>query len=150
VQVAPGGIADCPTGFSSGPDTYAYTVDGRAQARVVVQLADRTVTLGAPTHKIAGGARLTLRGRLTFFVPLPSPGPASPVTVLARPDRMHPFHRIAVVKPKIDYPKGSFGGLRWHLRVHPRARTIYIAEANTKPQTWQRAWSKPFRVRVGR
>jgi hypothetical protein len=148
VQVAPGGLADCPTGFASGPGD-AYTVDGTAQASVVVQIAGRTVTLGARTHQIAGGARLTLHGHLTSFVPLPAPGPASPVTVLARSDRMHPFRRLAVVKPKIDYPKGSFVVLRWHLRVRPRARTIYIAEANTNPQTWQRAWSKPFRVRVG-
>jgi hypothetical protein len=150
IQVAPDGVASCPTAFSSGPGDYAYTVDGTAQASVVVQLAGRTVTLGARTHKIAGGAQLTLRGRLTSFVPLPSPGPASPVTVLARPDRMHPFRRIAAVKPKIVHSKGSFGELRWHLRVRPRARTIYIAEADTDPQTWQRAWSKPFRVRVGR
>jgi hypothetical protein len=150
VQVAPDATAGCPEGFSNGAGDYAYTVDGTAQASVVVQLAGRTVTLGARTHKIAGGARLTLHGQLSSFVPLPSPGPASPVTVLARPDRMHPFRRIAVVKPKIDHSKGSFGELRWHLRVRPQAQTIYIAEANTQPQTWQQAWSKPFRVRVGR
>jgi hypothetical protein len=148
VQVAPGAESSCP--FSTGPGTYPYTVDGTAQGSVVVQLSGRTVTLDARSHKIAGGAPLTLRGRLRSFVPLPSPGPASPLIVLARPDRMHPFHRIAIVRPRISYPKNSFGVLRWHLRVHPRTRIIYIAEARSAPQTFQRAWSKPFRVHVSR
>ena len=152
VEVAPGGEVSCPRGFSggAGPGSYPYTVDGTAQGSVVVRLSGRFVTLGARSHKIPGAAPLTLRGRLRSFVPLPSPGPASPVIMLARPDRMHPFRRIAVVRPKPSYPKNSFGVLHWHLLVRPDARTIYIAEANSSPQIWQRAWSKPFRVRVGR
>ena len=75
--------------------------------------------------------------------------------MLARPDRYHAFHRIAVVRAKV-HPRtesAPFGELLWQLRVRPRARTIYIAEANSQPsggQVWQQAWSKPFRVRVGR
>lgn len=148
LQLAPGDEGSCPIGGSAG--TYRYTVDGTIQGSVVVTLAYRKVTLEARRHKIAGSTPLTLRGRLKSFVPLPSPGPASPVIVLARPDRMHPFRRIAVVRPKLSYPKNSFGVLHWHLRVRPHARTIYIAEAESEPQTWQRAWSKPFRVRIGR
>jgi hypothetical protein len=74
--------------------------------------------------------------------------------VLARADRYHAFHRIAVVRAKLHLPKGGnplLGKLLWRLRVHPRAKTIYIAEANYQPQggqVWQQAWSKPFRLRV--
>jgi hypothetical protein len=50
------------------------------------------------------------------------------VIVLARPDRYHPFHRIAVVTAK------------------PR-RAARPASAYS---VWQQAWSKPFRVRIGR
>src|SRR5438067_2341772 len=78
IQVAPEASAGCPEGFSNGAGDYAYTVDGTAQASVVVQLAGRTITLGARTQKIAGGARLTQHGQLSSFVPLPSPGPATP------------------------------------------------------------------------
>jgi hypothetical protein len=75
VQVAPGGLADCPTGFASGPGDYAYTVDGTAQASVVVQIAGRTVTLGARTHQIAGGARLTLARAPHLLRPVAGPWP---------------------------------------------------------------------------
>jgi hypothetical protein len=72
------------------------------------------------------------------------------VIVLARPDRMHPFHRVAVARPKLAVGCPLGRQLRWHLRVRPRARTIYIAEVNSAPQVYQRAWSKSFRVRIGR
>jgi hypothetical protein len=44
------------------------------------------------------------------------------------------------------------GQLVWHLRVRPRARAIYVAEANFQPQggqVWQQARSRPFKVRLG-
>ena len=94
-----------------------------------------------------------LHGRLFAAVAGPPSAPEQPVIVLARHDRMHPFHRIAVVRPRQEHSNGPFGPVLWHLRVHPRARTIYIVEANSQPsggQYWQRAWSRPFRVRVGR
>ena len=74
--------------------------------------------------------------------------------VLARHDRYQPFHRIAVVTARGHRTKNLANAHSvWQLRVRPRARTIYIVEANFQPpdgQYWQRAWSKPFRVRVGR
>jgi len=85
----------------------------------------------------------------------PNAGSPQPIIVLARPDRYHAFHRMAVVRAKV-HPRtknAPFGELLWQLRVRPRAKTIYIAEANSQPQSgqvWQRAWSKPLRVRIGR
>ena len=74
--------------------------------------------------------------------------------MLARHDRMHPFHRIAVVVARLHRTRDSgWGKLLWELRVRPRTRTIYIAEANSEPpdgQYWQRAWSRPLKVLVRR
>ena len=149
LQVAPGATGSCSVGFPLG--THAYTVDGTVQASVVVNAAWRKVTLSGRRHEIAEGGSITLHGRLRSFVPLPSPGPPAPVIVLARPDRMHPFHRVGVARAKLAIGHGPLGRqLRWHLRVRPRTRTIYIAEVNSAPQIYQRAWSKSFRVRVVR
>jgi len=73
--------------------------------------------------------------------------------VLARPDRHHSFHRIAVVmaQPRRS-PNPADAHSVWQLRVRPGTNKIYIAQASSQPkggQVWQDAWSKPFRVRVG-
>ena len=155
VQVAPGAIGQCTDGFSSGVGDYAYTVDGTIQASIVVAVDWRTVSLGARSHTIDRGSSLRLRGKLAVGTGSPPvlQGPRMPVTVLARPDRQHPFHRIAVVaaKPHRSSNPGDAYSV-WQLHVRPGANKIYIAEANSQPkggQVWQRAWSKPFRVRVG-
>jgi hypothetical protein len=156
VQVAPGAIGQCANGFSSGVGNYAYTVDGTAQASIVVAAVGRTVSLGARAHAIDRGSVVRLHGRLRVETGSPPAveGPAQPVTVLTRPDRHHPFHRIKVViaKPHRSTTTGDAYSV-WQLRVRPGASKIYIAEANSQPkggQVWQDAWSKPFRVRVGR
>jgi hypothetical protein len=157
IQVAPGDSKRCPNGFSVGQ--YPYTVDGTAQASIVVTPMGRTVTLEARRHAIARGSELLLRGKLAIaqLSPPTCEGPRMPVIVLARPDRYHLFHRIAGVTAKpvrqrrVCNPAKSHSA--WHLRIRPRARTIYIVEADSQPasgQYWQRAWSKPFRIHVGR
>jgi hypothetical protein len=155
IQVPPGsGFVGCPAGFYAGD--YPYTVDGTIQASLVVAADWRTVTLGARSHTIDRGSVLTLHGKLAIGTGSPPAfqGPRMPVTVLARPDRYHPFHRIAVVtaKPHTSKSPGKAHSV-WQLRVRPHARTIYIVEANSQPaggQYWQQAWSRPFRIRVGR
>jgi hypothetical protein len=153
VQVAPREIGQCSNGFSSGVGNYPYTVDGTAQASIVVALDWRTVTLGAKSHAIDRGSVLTLRGTLAVGTGSPPvfQGPRQPVTVLARPDRYHPFHRIADVtaQPRRSRNPADAHSV-WHLRVRARHSAIYIVEANSQPGQWQQAWSKPFRVRVGR
>ncbi|MFL5941786.1 MAG: hypothetical protein ACJ75L_00805 [Gaiellaceae bacterium] len=145
-QVAPGGYGQCTGGFSQFAGQFAYTVDGSTQARIDVVPEGRAVTLTARTHRIAPGATLRLHGELDVPI-LSPPGPPAPqpVVVLARHDRHHPFHRIRVVRAT------THGWhLNWQLGVRPRARTIYIVEANSQPagggQYWQRAWSRPFTV----
>jgi plastocyanin len=156
IQVATGAVGQCTNGFSSGVGAYAYTVDGTMQASIVVAAAGRTVTLGATRHTIDRGSSLRLHGKLAVGTGSPPvfQGPRMPVTVLARPDRRHPFHRIAVVtaQPRRSRSPADAHSV-WQLRVRPGTNRIYIAEANSQPkggQYWQRAWSKPFRVRVGR
>jgi plastocyanin len=158
VQVQPGpGWVACPSGFASGLGAYQYTVDGTTQASIDVVALGRTVSLAARSHKIDRGATLTLHGKLavaTLGSPPVFDGPRMPVTVLVRPDRHHPFHRIAVVTAKPHHsqdPNHTYSV--WQLHVRPGANKIYIAEAKSQPpggQYWQRAWSKPFRVRVSR
>ena len=158
VQVPPGpGWVTCPSGFANGLGDYQYTVDGTTQASIDVVAMGRTVSLAAKRHKIQRGAALTLHGRLAVATPGSPPvfdGPRMPVTVLARADRHHPFHRIAVVTAKPHHsqqPNRTYS--TWRLHVRPGKNKIYIAEANSQPpggQYWKRAWSKPFRVRVGR
>ena len=156
IQVAPGDIGQCINGFSSGVGNYPYTVDGTAQASIVVAADWRTVTLQAHSHRIDRGSELTLRGKLAVGTGSPPvfQGPRQPVIVLARPDRYHPFHRIAIVTAKPHRSQNPADAHSvWKLRVRPRAHTIYIAEANSQPaggQYWQQAWSKPFRVGVAR
>ncbi len=135
---------------------YPYTVDETAQASLVVTADGRTVTLGTRRHRIDRGSVLTLHGTLAVGTGSPPAlqGPRQPVIVLARPDRYHPFHRIAVVTAK-PHRSQNLGNAHsdWQLRVRPGTNKIYIAEANSQPtggQYWQRAWSQPFRVRVGR
>lgn len=156
LQIAPGDRAGCTNGFWGYVGDYPYTVDGTAQGELVVEAVGRSVSLAARSHSINRGSRLTLHGRLqeanANWSP-PSAGVPQPIIVLARADRYHAFHRIAVVRAKLHPGKrgNPFGELLWQLRVHPRAKTIYIAEANYQPQggqVWQRAWSKAFRVHV--
>ena len=154
VQVAPGDFGQCSNGFSSGLGSNPYTVDGTAQGNIVVVARGRTVTLYARRHRIARGSELTLRGRLRVqqLSPPMVQGPRMPVTVLARPDRYHPFHRIAVVMAQPGRQVHDLSNVysTWHLRVRPRARTIYIVVANNQPAYWQRAWSRSFRVDVAK
>jgi len=153
LELPPGsGFVGCPTGFYVGD--YPYTVDGTIQASLVVAADWRIVTLRARSHKIHRGAVLTLHGRLAVGSGSPPvfEGPRMPVTVLARPDRNHPFHRIAVVTAKpLRSRDPAHAHSVWHLRVGPRTSTTYIVEANSQPaggQYWQQASSSPFRVRV--
>jgi hypothetical protein len=152
LQIPPGGRVTCPTGFYAGD--YQYTVDGTMQASLVVAADWRTVTLGARSHTIDRGSVLTLHGKLAVGTGSPPAfvGPRQPVTVLARPDRYHPFHRIAVVtaRPRGSRNPGNAHSV-WQLRVRPGPNKIYIAEANSQPrggQYWQRALSRPFRVHI--
>ena len=145
VQIAPGEAAGCPDGWRDVVGQYPYTVDGTIQASIVVVPEGRTVTLTARAHAIAPGTKLRLHGELD--VPIlspPAPPVPQPVIVLARHDRYHTFRRFRVVKAT------THGWhLNWELRVRPRSRTIYIAEADSQPpggQYWVRAWSKSFRV----
>jgi hypothetical protein len=159
IQVAPGSRVGCTSSFMGYAGDYPYTVDGTSQAQLVVEVVGRSVSLGARSHSVNPGSQLRLHGRLqeenSNWSP-PSAGQPQPIIVLARSDRYHPFRRIAAVRAKWDRTtkqSAPFGKLLWQLRVRPQSRMIYIAEANFQPtggQVWQRAWSKPFRVRVGR
>jgi hypothetical protein len=71
-----------------------------------------------------------------------------PVIVLARHDRHHVFQGIATVAKRVR--RQSSGGFPWQLYVHPKATTIYIAEASSDGDTWQPAMTKPFKVVVRR
>lgn len=160
IEVAPGSRGQCTSGFMGYVGDYPYAVDGTSQAHLVIEAVGRSVSLGARRHSISRGSQLRLHGRLqeenSNWSP-PSAGIEQPIVVLARPDRYHAFHRIAVVRAKLHQtPKSHvhpWGELAWQLRVRPQTRMIYIAEANTQPaggQVWQQAWSKSFRVGVGR
>jgi hypothetical protein len=150
-QVAPGGFGQC-SGFSSYVGNYPYTVDGTAKASVVVAALPRTVTLAARSHTVPHHSLLRLHGRLRApIMGPPNPGASGPVVVFARHDRRHPFRRIATVMARINGRAAPGASVLWQLHVRPRARTIYIVEANFQPaggQVWQRAWSRPFRVAV--
>lgn len=145
-QVAPGQIGQCSTPWRVGK--YPYTVDGRFQASIVKVLVFRTLTLAARSHTVSRESRLRLHGMLDYAIGSPPVFYSSmPVTLLARPDRHHPFRRIAVTdKPSRRRPSG----FPWELYVHPRATTIYIAEAASDTDTWEPAMSRPFKVIVRR
>jgi hypothetical protein len=150
-QVAPGDVAACPDGWPDNPrlGEYPYTVDGTLAASIDVVPEGRSITLTANAHRIAPGTKLRLHGELDVPILSPPAPPApQPVIVLARHDRYHPFRRFRVVTAT-----AHGWHLNWQLRVRPRTRTIYIAEADSQPaggQYWDRAWSKSFRVAPAR
>jgi hypothetical protein len=151
LQVAPGQIGRCPIPWQVGQ--YTYTVDGSAQASITFLPEGRSVTLTAKSHMIKQGAHLLLHGLLNYGTGSIPPGPFTdtPVMVLARPDRHHPFQQIATAATGRLESHG--GGWPWWLGVHPTRTTIYIAEATDQPelgQVWTNATSKPFRVVVRR
>lgn len=150
LQVAPGDVQGCnDEPWVAGQ--YAYTVDGTIQASVVVNaLPPPTVSLTARSHTIPRGrAQVRLHGTLN---PSTCCGPPifvlrMPIIVLARHDRHHPFRPIATVRSEKRMPYG--GGFAWQLNLHPKTKTIYIAEVNYQPQGEQGqrpAWSRPFKV----
>jgi hypothetical protein len=147
LRLPPGASGGCSNDFIGFAGRFPYTVDGTVHASVVVVAEGRAVYLHGTRHSITRGAGLKLHGELDLPILSPPAPPApQPVTLLARPDRFHAFRRIRVVTTR---PYGWH--LHWELRVHPRAKTIYIAEANFQPkggQYWDRAWSKSFRVTV--
>lgn len=159
IQVVPGEYdGQCADGFGPGNyvGSYAYTVDNTFQGSIVAVADGRSVSLNGRRHTIRRGSELKLHGRLQDYdLSPPGAGPEQPIIVLARHDSHHPFRRLAVVMAKLHPTPQShvhpWGVLLWQLRVRPRARTIYIAEANSQPpggQVWQHAWSKPFKVLV--
>ena len=156
IQIAPGGYGQCTNScFFAGVGDYPYTVDGTVQASIVVTAEGRTVTLTARRHTIKRGSQLMLRGALAIaqLSPPSTQGPRQPVVVLARRDGHRSFHPIAVVTAKPHrWRGGSLANLHsvWRLRVRPRVSTTYIVEARYQSQSWQRARSGPFRVRVRR
>jgi hypothetical protein len=152
-QLAPGAYGQCNFPLLVGQ--YAYTVDGTIQANVVVNaLPPTAVSLTARSHTIpTGHAPLRLHGTLN---PSMCCGPPifvlrMPIVVLSRHDRHHPFRRIATVRSEKRTPSG--GGFAWWLNLHPKTKTIYIAEVTYQPQGEQgqrQAWSRPFKVVVRR
>jgi hypothetical protein len=147
-QVAPGDRADCSNDFFVSVGQYPYTVDGTLQASVIVSLNPRTVTLTARRHTIEQGGRLLLHGMLNYAVIGPPVfSSRMPVTLLARPDRHHPFRRVAVIT-KLMTRRSTSSGFLWKFYVHPKATTTYIAEANSSTDFWQPAVSRPFKVVV--
>jgi len=147
-QVAPGDRADCSNDFFASVGQYPYTVDGTVQASVVVSLNPRTVTLTARRHTIEQGGRLLLHGMLDYAVIGPPVfSSRMPVTLLARPDRHHPFRRVAVIA-KLMTRRSMSSGFPWKFYVHPKATTTYVAEANSNTDFWQLAVSRPFKVVV--
>ena len=158
IQVAPDTGEQCPgeLSFPGYVGDYAYSVDGTSQAQVVVDPVGRSVSLTARRHAISRGSELRLHGRLreenSNWSP-PNAGVPQPIVVLARPDSGHAFHRVAVVKATL-HPRtksAPLGELLWQLRVRPRARTTYVAEAKSQPpggQVWRDSRSSLFTVRV--
>lgn len=150
IQVAPNGYGQC-TGEAFSVGSHAYSVDGSAQASITVTPQGRKVTLGARRHRIKRGARLTLRGLLTYQYAGPPVFRGSRtsmrVTLLARHGRRQPFRAVASVRPGAL----NANGYPWQRVIRPRRTTTYIVEAGSQPksgQYWQPAQSGPFTVVV--
>lgn len=159
LDVAPGGVGTI-AGRSARPfplyvGSYAFTVDGTFPGDVHVVAASRTVTLEASTHSVRRGSPLTLHGELTWAQPVEAGGkPPFPVIVLARDDRQHAFHRIAMVSARLRGGVDVFGHrggqFDWHLRVRPGLRTTYVAEAIGQRTIWKPATSSRFAITIRR
>jgi hypothetical protein len=146
-QLPPGGYGQCSDPAMQFAGTFPYTIDGTIQASVVVVPEGRAIYLVGSKQMIRRGASLKLHGELDVPI-LSPPGPPAPqpVTVLARPDRYHAFRPFRTLTAT-----AQGWHLVWKLRVRPRTKTIYVAEANYQPpggQYWDRAWSRSFRVIV--
>lgn len=151
-QLAPGAYRQCNFPLLVGQ--YAYTVDGTIQGSIVINaLPPTTVTLTARSHTLPKSAYLRLEGTYeeTTCCGPPYVGRLRvPIAVLARPNRYHPFRRIATVR--LEKPT-RYGVYNWRLNLRPERKTIYIAEVTYQPQGEQgkrQAWSRPFKVIVHR
>jgi hypothetical protein len=156
IEVAPGGYGQCTGGAPSGVvGNYAYTVDGTTQASVNIVALSRAVTLTAKRHRFRLGSKVRLHGTLSIAQQSPPTlfGPRMPVTVLARPNRHHPWYRLAVVtaRPlKAPVTQGNPHSV-WQLWVRPHAGTTYRVVANTQPRAgkyWENARSEAYRLLV--
>ncbi len=136
----------------SGLGTHPYTVDATVQASVTEVLSDRHVTLRSKRHGFWLGTKIRLHGSLVASIVGAPPdfnGLRMPVTVYARRDRFHLWHRIAVVmsqplkKPNIHSPHSV-----WKVWVRPFRSTTYVAVADSAPKAWRRARSGLFGVYV--
>lgn len=151
LELAPGSEEGCDFPLLVGQ--YPYAVDGTAQASIAVNaLPPTTVTLIARSHTLAKAGHLRLHGRLNRST---SCGPPIvtlrvPIVILARHNRHHPFRRLTTVRSEARTPNGDFA---WRLNLHPKAKTIYIAEVTYQPvgeQGQRLAWSRPFKVTLRR
>ena len=157
IEVAPGAYGQCTHGFSSVVGNYAYTVDGTIQASIVVRAEGRIVTLKATSHRIGRGSKLLLHGKLAVATtnPLDAAGSSAAGDPACAPRPLPPVSpncgRHCETRSPLDEPAECPLGLA--ATRSTRNKQDYIAEANSQPQggqVWQRAWSKPFRVRIGR
>ena len=99
-EAAAGGYGQCPR-FAAVVGTFPYTVDGTAHGSIVVVPEGRAVYLVAKSHTIKRGKSLALHGELDVpTLSPPAPPARQPVTVLARPDRYHPFRSFRTVMAK--------------------------------------------------
>jgi hypothetical protein len=148
LQVAPGAFAQCDNGFSGYVGRYAYTVDGTIQASVDIVAAGRAVTLAARSHRIARHSSLPCTERWpTGTCRRPARGSRNPLSCSRAT-----IAGTRSIASRPSWRRCARGQLVWHLRVRPRARAIYVAEANFQPQggqVWQQARSRPFKVRLG-
>ncbi len=158
IEIAPGGYGECANGTPSGVvGNYPYTVDGTTQASVNLTALWRGVTVAAKRHGFRRGSSVRLHGTLAIAEQSPPSlfGPRMPVAVLERPNRHHPWYRLAVVTATpLKRPVSSGDPYSvWHLWVRPHASTIYKVVANSQPKAgryWQTAWSVTLRLHIRR
>jgi plastocyanin len=155
-DVAPGGKLECSS-YLAGD--YTYSVDGSVDASVTVAAADRRVTLTVNRHGFRLGSIVRLHGILKATTVTgggpPLFGPTMPVTVLARSDRFHPWHRVgsATAKPLKRPILNRQPYSVWHLSIKFKAHTTYKVVANSQPkggQYWENAESRLFGLYVRR
>jgi hypothetical protein len=151
IEVGPGGIGQCTDGLGTVVGDYAYTVDGTTQASVTVTPEWRGVTLHGKRHGFRRGSKVLLHGTLAIATSSPPvlSGPRMPVTVFARPDRSHAWHRVAVVMAKPLQSSHLPAHSVWELWVRPHGSTTYMAVADSQPkagQYWTHARSCHFGV----
>jgi hypothetical protein len=150
LELQPSGRGTCSDAFWRYVGRYPYTVSGvrTPDATLVVEPAQRALTLYASRTLLARGSTVALTGTLTFATPIAPPELGQPVALM---HRILGAKRFVPLKTLRTHLRRSGSVYEWRATVRPRATTTYRARDFFQPRggvVWRDVQSRAVTVRV--